>query len=260
MSLREDLERAGNLLFRWRSYIPLAFLVLVFLPLHPLAKPNTGRRYGHGTNFEHHWKLICLRVSFFGLLIRSITVGLVPSGTSGRNTRMQRARTLNTTGMYSIVRHPLYLGNFFVGFGIALFCSSVWLALVFCLLFVVYYERIMFAEEEFLRKKFGLEFESWAACTPAFLPRFRRWRWPKGTFSIRRVLRKENSTYFGTIAVLTLIEVSESVVNRQKFQLESTWAIIFGLALLTYAVLYALKKFGWLETYAAPPPRTAPSA
>lgn len=61
----------------------------------------------------------------------------------------------NTTGMYSIVRHPLYLGNFFVGFGIVLICSSVWLAVVFCLLFVVYYERLMFAEEEFLRTSSG---------------------------------------------------------------------------------------------------------
>ena len=32
--------------------------------------------------------------------------------TSGRNTHDQVADSLNTSGIYSIVRHPLYVGNF----------------------------------------------------------------------------------------------------------------------------------------------------
>jgi protein-S-isoprenylcysteine O-methyltransferase Ste14 len=71
------------------------------------------------------------------------------------------------TGAYSIARHPIYFGNFFIGLGFALYCASFWVVAVFVLLFWVYYERIMFAEEEFLRRTFGKAYESWAARTPA---------------------------------------------------------------------------------------------
>ena len=33
------------------------------------------------------WIVICLVVSFFGLLIRALTIGFTPAGTSGRNTK-----------------------------------------------------------------------------------------------------------------------------------------------------------------------------
>ncbi len=56
-------------------------------------------------------------ISFFGLALRVIVVGHAPYGTSGRNTREQVADTLNTTGMYSIVRHPLYLANYLIILG-----------------------------------------------------------------------------------------------------------------------------------------------
>ncbi|MGC9453013.1 MAG: methyltransferase family protein, partial [Oceanipulchritudo sp.] len=51
-------------------------------------------------------------------------------GTSGRNTKQQVAYSLNTTGFYSVVRNPLYLGNFFMYLGIALFTHHWWLVLV----------------------------------------------------------------------------------------------------------------------------------
>ena len=43
------------------------------------------------------------------------------------------------------------------------------------LVFWLYYERIMLAEEEFLRARYGKAFDDWAARTPAFLPNFRHW-------------------------------------------------------------------------------------
>jgi len=77
----------------------------------------------------------------------------VPKNTSGR-TNSLIAERLNTTGMYSIVRHPLYLGNFLIVFGIVLFIQVLWFGIIVLAGYWFYYERIIFAEEEFLRKRF----------------------------------------------------------------------------------------------------------
>ena len=100
------------------------------------------------------------------LAIRAYTIGHTPKGTSGRNTKKQVANALNTTGAYSLVRNPLYLGIFFMGLGVALFAHLWWLTLIYVLAFWLYYERVIFAEEAYLRDKFGAEYLSWADRTP----------------------------------------------------------------------------------------------
>ena len=101
-----------------------------------------------------------------------MTVGYVPRGTSGRNTRKQVAEVLNTTGMYSVVRHPLYVGNFIMWLGISLFFHLWWFTLLIALIFWVYYEKIMYAEEAFLEEKFGEQFLALGRKNPAFYPSF----------------------------------------------------------------------------------------
>lgn len=62
------------------------------------------------------------------------TIGQVPKGTSGRNTSQQVADTLSTDGVYSVVRHPLYLGNFLMCMGVSMMPHQyllVWIIFVF---------------------------------------------------------------------------------------------------------------------------------
>src|SRR5438132_991783 len=113
MPLKEELQQQGDWLFRWRSYVPLA-LVPVLLAAIVTEEPPVR------SPADRWWMLFCLGVSLVGLGIRVLTVGFVPRGTSGRNTRRQMARQLNSTGMYSVVRHPLYLGNMVIWLGIAM--------------------------------------------------------------------------------------------------------------------------------------------
>ena len=170
MALREEFESSGNWLFRWRSYLPLAFIGVFLLALREYEYP------GHSENLAHLWEAFCLFVSFLGLGFRIFTIGYTPGRTSGRNTKTQVADTLNTRGAYSVVRNPLYVGNFLMWLGIALFPCLWWLALIYILAFWLYYERIIFAEEAYLRTKFGDEYLSWANSTPVFIPRFNKYR------------------------------------------------------------------------------------
>ena len=171
--LQEEFEKTGKWLFRWRSYFPLTLIGVILLGLRHSEGPY------HSQMGDELWEIIWPMISLLGVVIRIYTIGYTPRGTSGQNTRRQEAEVLNTTGAYSVVRHPLYLGNFFILLGISMFAGLWWISLISILAFWLYYERIMFAEEAFLRRKFGKEYEEWANKTPAFLPRLKNWKRPQ---------------------------------------------------------------------------------
>src|ERR1051326_1589927 len=98
MALTDEFRDQGEWLFRWRSYLPLVLVPLVGLAIAQMDTRNVRP-------FDDVWDYFCLGVSFVGLFVRAMTIGFVPRQTSGRNTTELVADQLNTTGMYSIVRH-----------------------------------------------------------------------------------------------------------------------------------------------------------
>src|SRR5688500_1805537 len=136
MTLRDEFERSGNWLFRRRSFLPLLLLAVVLPALSQLEYPEGGNSQ------DLLWKALCLTIALAGLCVRIVVVGYAPNGTSGRNTREQVAETLNTSGPYAIVRHPLYLGNYLMWLGVALFARVWWCPVIISLAFWLYYERI----------------------------------------------------------------------------------------------------------------------
>ena len=138
--LRDELVLRGNSLFRWRSFLPLA-----------LVPPALWMGW-EAPDWAHAqaWQALCWGVGLIGLGVRAKTIGHVPPGTSGRNTSEgQVAESLNTRGMYSLVRHPLYLGNYLMWMGLVLATGRMDFALVVTLLYMMYYLRIAMAEEAF---------------------------------------------------------------------------------------------------------------
>jgi protein-S-isoprenylcysteine O-methyltransferase Ste14 len=236
MPLQEEFENLGNRFFRWRSYLPLVmgalFLAALLSYRHPYAAPGAGRA----------WQMFCLLISMAGLVIRFFTVGFAPRGTSGRNTRGQVAEALNISGMYSVVRNPLYLGNFIIWLGLALFIKIWWVILIVILAFTLFYERIIFAEEKFLREKFGEDFLNWAALTPAIMPRWKNWRPPELSFSWKSAIKREYSSWFAAISSFTVIEVIRGSLRVGALDLNKNWLMIFGVSLIIYLTIRTLKK------------------
>ncbi len=204
MALQEDFERQGNWLFRYRGVLPIAILaigVAVFA-----LTVNSGRLAGALLPHWHLYEYSCLAVSLVGLVVRILTVGYTPAGTSGRNTNEQVAECLNKTGIYSVVRHPLYLGNFLMWLGIALLTCNAWFVAVFVVIYWIYYERIMYAEEQFLRRKFGHDYLEWASRTPALLPRPKGFARPAYPFSWKKIVKKEKNGCFALLLIFCLFD------------------------------------------------------
>jgi protein-S-isoprenylcysteine O-methyltransferase Ste14 len=178
---------------------------------------------------------------------------LGPRATSGRNTNGQKAAALNTTGLYAVVRHPLYLGNFFVFMAFVLLLKSGLFAVLAALGYLAYYERIILAEEEFLAERHGAAFRDWAGRTPVIIPRPRNWVAPDLPFSWRSALRREFHTVFLIAAVFFVSELLESVVLERStvtawLREEPLWAILLAAAAMLYVVVMTAKKATrWLD-------------
>jgi protein-S-isoprenylcysteine O-methyltransferase Ste14 len=237
MALSHEMEAQGRWLFRWRGYLPVPLVVLLLAALR-------DHQWPFGSHAHHEiWARACLGLSMFGLTIRCITIGFVPAGTSGRNSKRQVADSLNTTGMYSLVRHPLYLGNFLIGLGVAMVPVVWWLPAIYCLLFAMYYERIMYAEERFLHNKFGKEFDDWATQTPAIVPRDIAWRSPPLPFSFRNVLRREYTGLMVVVLGNAGVEFTEHLIMDRRVVYETFWVTFIITGTVFYFALRSLKKY-----------------
>jgi protein-S-isoprenylcysteine O-methyltransferase Ste14 len=236
MPLREELESTGNWLFKRRSFIPLVLCAFAIAVMY--FYPDTTHTYITCKG----WRILCLSLTMAGLVIRALTVGFTPKGTSGRNTEHQVAEQLNQTGLYSLVRHPLYLGNFLMWFGLFLYIGIWWFVVICCLAFWLYYERIMFSEEEFLRKRYGSQYEDWASRTPAFLPRLSGYQPTHLNFSFLNVLKREYNGIFAAIFSFTALNgISYYFVSRIWY-IDMFWQVCFVIGVFLFVLLRFLKK------------------
>lgn len=238
MALREEFIKQGNWIFRWRSYLPLLMLPLFIIALLESVEP----KYTLGYPADQIFTVFCIMLSFIGLFIRALTIGFIPKGTSGGNTKKQKAAALNITGFYSIVRHPLYHGNFIIFLGIVLFVKVWWFVVISALAFWLYYERIMYREEEFLREKFSGSFLEWAEKTPAFIPLFKNWQPSNQKFSLKRIIYREYIGFFEIIAFFTLLEIIKSFLETGEFFFNIGWTIFFAIGLILFITVRIVKK------------------
>ncbi len=235
MSLVEEFDKRGNWFFRYRSYLPVI--------LYPLATFVLIAEFKQDIKLpELSWSIICLSVSLLGLLVRILVIGFTPKGTSGRNTEKQVAETVNTKGIYSVVRHPLYLGNFLMWLGIILYVNNIWFAIATVLLFWLYYERIMFAEEQFLKRKFGEEYQKWSMTAPAFFPKLHGWQKADLEFSLKNVLKREYNGLFAVGISFAYLNVLKNYLATKTFMITDFWLYTLMVTFLIFIVLRTLKK------------------
>jgi len=241
MALVHELENSGNWLFKRRSWLPVFMIAAGILMMY------LGNR--QAIIYDMRDELIFLGVSLFGQIIRILTVGFTPKNTSGRNTvNGQLADELNVTGIYSILRHPLYLGNFFMWLGPVLFLRSIGVTLVFGLVYWLYYERIMFAEEQFLRRKFGDIYDKWSERVSAFIPYSFHFIKPNLPFSVKNVLKREYNSFVNIFVIFALLDLCRNYFLSERIYLTGLWIWLFvtaGIIWLTVRTIH--KQTKWLE-------------
>lgn len=204
MALIHSFEKSGNFLFKHRGIVP----VVVFVICSPILLCTNSLLLYHTLSQTSVLilSIIAILVSLCGIVVRSYTIGTTPHGTSGRNTDKQLAKQLNTKGIYSIVRHPLYLGNYLMWLGLLIFILDWPFLVAVSLMYWLYYERIMYAEERYLEQQFGQPYIDWSMKVPAFWPKFKQFEKSEIPFHFKSVLRREYPGIFAITLCFTLVD------------------------------------------------------
>ena len=114
--------------------------------------------------------------------------------------------------------------------------------MIYTLAFALYYERIMASEEDFLRSKFGEDFENWSETTPGFFPDFSKWDSPELKISFKNILRREYSSLFALIFSFTVLDLIGNYLVDHELYVVPLWNVLFWTTLASYLILRFLKR------------------
>jgi protein-S-isoprenylcysteine O-methyltransferase Ste14 len=227
----DELPATGTMLFRWRSYMPLALLPLFLLSLRDDRPP---------TPFS--FEVLCFAIALSGLCLRALVVGWSPAGTSDRGTTRPTADRLNTLGAYSILRHPLYVANTLIWVGCALLSGTWYLPVIVALLSFIYHERIAAYEELFLLRSFGDRFRAWADEVPAVIPAFSAYR-PSGVrFQARKALMRESHGLCAVGTAFLVLDTLEDSARLHRLSVDPRWLVVFVVTLVPFLFVVIAKQ------------------
>ena len=226
--------KLGNFLFRNRNGIFPIFYLMLFVPSGEVfTNPVTAM-------------IIGFSVTIIGQLIRIITIGLVYIIRGGKDRRVY-AEDLVTTGIFSHCRNPLYVGNILILVGLGIASNSLLFMAVFTPLFLFFWQAIVLAEENYLRNKFGEQYND-------YCKRVNRWLInPNGLattlgsmeFKWKRVIIREyNSTYIWMTGAV-LIVMKHFYFHDHRFDFKKNLPMfisILVILLLLYLFARYLKK------------------
>ncbi len=187
-------SKIGNLLFKIRSFTPIPFIVALLYFAEPV-----------GYTIVIGGLFIAI-----GEFLRIWAVGY--AGASTRARTLGAARDLVTTGPYSYVRNPLYLGNFLLSLGVCLLSNVYWLVAVLVLGYFCQYLPIIALEEAYLLASCGSVYQTYREQVPRFVPQFRPYPNPSDhDFAFARALKSEKRTLTAIVCVVGLIFARQAI-------------------------------------------------
>jgi protein-S-isoprenylcysteine O-methyltransferase Ste14 len=186
-----------------------------------------------------------------GQIFRIIVIGFAYIERGGREGKVF-AESLVKTGFFAHVRNPMYVGNYLIVVGLVMLYGAVEAYLYILPFFLLVYYSIVLNEEDYLKDKFGQEYEDYAAKVNRFIPDFRGIRKSLETYKFNwlKVLRKEHgSIFFITCAWLSIIIWKDITIfgYDQKQPEINILLMLFIPVVLFYGITLYLKLRGHLD-------------
>lgn len=226
----------GNFFFRFRNGLfPMLF---VTLPL--VTRPCL---FWGSEVFDRVAVTLGVLIALAGQGLRLLVIGYVYVKRGGKNRRIY-ANKLVVEGLYAHTRNPMYVGNFLIALGVGVTYGSPWIYYLVIPFFGFVYLSIVMAEEAFLKKQFGREYEDYMKRVNRFVPNFHGLRESLKNYRYdwKRALRKDYGTICGTFFGLLIISLWKSYY-LYGFQAKRGEIVILALLLIPLGLFYFLLSY-----------------
>ena len=232
----------GNFFFKYRNFLFIFLYLALFIP-----SSNIFSEAVFGPSYYLYPLILGLVITVSGQLIRGITIALAYIVRGGKNKKVY-AEDLVVEGIFAHCRNPLYVGNILMLLGVGILINSLLFVLVFIPAFLFIYQAIVIAEENFLRNKFGQQFD-------VYCSRVSRWFInPRGigktisgmNFNGKRWLLKEYNTqtvWMAGIIVILFLKYPWLIYGDTELR-DTVFLTLMVLLVIYYLSIRYLKKTG----------------
>ncbi|MBL8025214.1 MAG: isoprenylcysteine carboxylmethyltransferase family protein [Fibrobacteres bacterium] len=182
------MTKIGTFFFKARSYTPVPFIPFIIYFAHPTTL----------SIILGFISMVC------GEAIRFWGVGYAGFATRTRNVG---ASKLVTNGAFSVLRNPLYAGNFFISLGVVIAFNALmpYMVFIYAALYSIQYYFIVKLEEERLEDVFGDEYRRYKAAVPRFIPTFRKYEGASDVPFSGAVAIKNEKKVFVSILIMLIV-------------------------------------------------------
>lgn len=190
--MNEQGLKLGEWLFKKRDYTPIPLIIVGVAWMVVFGVRPTQTTVIAGAAFVVLGELVRFwGVSYIGPISR---------------TRSAKTGNLQDSGPFSVVRNPLYVGNFFLSLGLVVVSNVLWLVPVYIAAFAFQYHYIVAWEEWNLTKKFGAEYEAYCKRVPRWFPRPDLYK--NGQHDWAKALKSERVTIAAIVTVSAALAVA----------------------------------------------------
>lgn len=240
------MVQIGNFFFKYRNWLFIIFYALLFVP----NVPQLFTEKNFGPNYYLYPLIIGLVITVAGQAIRGATIGLAYIIRGGKNKKVY-AEDLVTTGIFSHCRNPLYVGNILMLAGVGVLSNSLLYVVIMIPFFLFVYQAIVLAEENFLRNKFGEQFNNYCVNVNRWVPRLSGLSktFSGMHFNWKRYVNKEHTTTFIWLCgiVLLLLFYYPQLTHYNEHYRNGLLIIVLSFLLLIYVLIRVAKKSGKLN-------------
>lgn len=240
------MVQIGNFFFKYRNWLFIIFYALLFVP----NVPQLFTEKNFGPNYYLYPLIIGLVITVAGQAIRGATIGLAYIIRGGKNKKVY-AEDLVTTGIFSHCRNPLYVGNILMLAGVGVLSNSLLYVVIMIPFFLFVYQAIVLAEENFLRNKFGEQFNNYCVNVNRWVPRLSGLSktFSGMRFNWKRYINKEHTTTFIWLCgiVLLLLFYYPQLTHYNEHYRNGLLIIVLSFLLLIYVLIRVAKKSGKLN-------------
>ena len=235
----------GRWLFKYRNKVFTVFLLILLLGLPPVT-------VGHDVRLDRWLDVLGFAIAAAGQALRAAVIGLEYIKRGGVN-KQPHADKLVTGGMFAHSRNPLYVGNLLILAGLFVIHNHPLVYLLGAAFYLSAYYAIVVAEEDYLRNKFGAEFDAYSQQVPRWTL---RWNGLATTVSSmqmnwKRMVQKDYGTaYFWMAGAALLLTIERLRAASTGYARSETAVPLAALATLTalFFVVWRLKRARFFQT------------